>query len=77
MKPWYNTPTCPRPLVAYDHDDESPTPPGVLRCTARGEYSGATAEQRAHKGALGFFNVMGSELPEAYQAAWRERGGSI
>lgn len=29
-----------------------------------------------YKGALGFFNVMGSELPAAYQAAWRERGGA-
>lgn len=29
-----------------------------------------------YKGALGFFNVMGSELPEVYQAAWRALGGA-
>lgn len=29
-----------------------------------------------YKGALGFFNVMGSELPAAYQVAWREIGGA-
>lgn len=47
-KPWHNTPTCPRcagPLVAYDHDDESPTSAGLLRCTACGRYAEATAEQ--------------------------------
>ena len=64
--PWHNTPTCPRctgPLVAYDHDDESPTPAGLLRCTACGEYSGATAGQRAQA--------------ETADAAWREhqKGG--
>lgn len=29
-----------------------------------------------YKGALGFFNVMGSELPEAYRTAWCELGGA-
>ena len=29
-----------------------------------------------YKGALGFFNVMGGELPEAYRTAWRELGGA-
>lgn len=63
-EPWHNTPTCPRctgPLVAYDHDDESPTPPGLLRCTACGRYAEATAEQRAQA--------------EAADAAWRKHQG--
>lgn len=63
-KPWHNTPTCPRcagPLVAYDHDDESPTSAGLLRCTACGRYAEATAEQRAQA--------------EAADAAWRKHQG--
>lgn len=65
--PWLDTPkhlACGGPLVAYDHDDESPVPAGLLRCTACGRYSEATAEQRTQA--------------EAADAAWREhqKGGA-
>lgn len=30
-----------------------------------------------YKGALGFFSVMGSELPAVHQTAWRELGGAV